>query len=186
MCILFLIVGNSGSGKDSLIKEVMKIYPKNLKELKIPRRVITRPSSPETEDFESVDVDTFMKLKNSGAFAFDWYIYNIYYGVRKEIFEWLQNGNPVLVNVSRMIIDEVKNCYPNVRVIFVKVPFEIIRKRIIERGRENDKLIKERLERAKRNLDLPDADCIIDNSEPLEKSSKKLLKYILKEMQQFH
>ena len=46
---LVLVVGNSGSGKDSIISEVVKRFPSNLKEIHLTQRYITRPSS-ETED----------------------------------------------------------------------------------------------------------------------------------------
>ncbi|MHA1309476.1 MAG: phosphonate metabolism protein/1,5-bisphosphokinase (PRPP-forming) PhnN [Candidatus Helarchaeota archaeon] len=182
MSILFLIVGNSGSGKDSLIKEVKKLYPNNLKELKIPIRVITRPPSPETEDFESIDEKSFLKLKNNGVFALSWHIYGLYYGIKKEIDNWLSNGHPVLINVSRKIIPLARKRYPNVKVIFVKVPFEITKKRLEERGRENKKLMKSRLKRARKNQDLPTADFVIDNSGDLEQTAKRLLNYMLSEI----
>jgi len=181
MTKLFLIVGNSGSGKDTLIKKVVEMFPKELPEIKVPKRVITRPPSPETEEFESVDEKVFFDLKERGEFILDWYIYGLYYGVRKEILDWIQKGHVVLINVSRDIICEAKKKFPYLKVIFIRVPFEITAKRIKERGRENEKEINERLERAKKNQDLPEADYVIDNSGDLEVSSKKLFDIILKE-----
>ena len=46
---LFLVIGNSGSGKDSIIYGAAKKYPQNLKQVHIVKRYITRPPS-ETED----------------------------------------------------------------------------------------------------------------------------------------
>ncbi|MHA1340549.1 MAG: phosphonate metabolism protein/1,5-bisphosphokinase (PRPP-forming) PhnN [Promethearchaeota archaeon] len=179
---LFLIVGNSGSGKDSLINEVVKNFPKDLPEVKVPKRVITRPPSPETEDYESVDEETFLKMKENGEFALDWHIYGLYYGVRKEILDWVKNKHPVLINVSRKILDEAKKKFPNVKIIFIKVPFEITAQRIRERGREDEEMIKERLERARKNQDCPQADYVVDNSGDLEEAGKKLLEIILSEL----
>ncbi|MHA1839677.1 MAG: hypothetical protein ACTSYO_06955 [Candidatus Ranarchaeia archaeon] len=179
MSHLFLVVGNSGSGKDSLITEVKKKYPKGLKPLKTPIRVITRPPSPDTEDFESVSVDMFLKLKRQGAFALDWHIYGLYYGVRKEILEWLKSGHPVLVNVSRKIIDETRKKIPGTKVIFVKVPFEVTEERIRQRGRETSQALKARLERAKKNQELPSADFTVDNTGDLEEAANKMLAYIV-------
>jgi len=183
MSNLFLIVGNSGSGKDSLIKEVQKHFPKHLKEIKVPIRVITRPPSPETENFESIDVDSFIKLKKNGEFALDWHIYGLYYGIRKIINDWLSSGHSVLINVSRKIIPTARSKYPNVKIIFVKVPFEITEKRIRERARENEEIIQMRLERAKQNQDLPSADFVLDNSGDLESAGNALLNYILSELE---
>ncbi|MBD3352888.1 MAG: phosphonate metabolism protein/1,5-bisphosphokinase (PRPP-forming) PhnN [Candidatus Lokiarchaeota archaeon] len=184
MSRLFLIVGNSGSGKDSLIWEVQKNFPKDMKSIKVPKRVITRPPSPETEDFESADESTFLKIKEKGGFALDWHIYNLYYGVRKNIEEWLAEGHPVLINVSRKIIDMARDRYPDLRVIFVKVPYEITAQRIKERGRENEEKMKARLERARKNQDFPSADFTVDNSGDLETAGQILMDYIISEVKQ--
>ena len=179
---LFFIVGNSGSGKDSLIWEVQKNLPKDLKPVKVPQRVITRPPSPDTEDFESATEKEFLELKKEDAFAFDWHIYDLYYGVRINILDWIKNGHPVLINVSRNILKEVRQKIPEMKIIFVKVPFEITAARIKARGRENEEKMKGRLERAKLNQDLPIADFVVDNSGDLEEAGKVLLNYILSEI----
>jgi ribose 1,5-bisphosphokinase len=181
MAKLFFIVGNSGSGKDSLIRYVQKNFPSELKSVKVPIRVITRPPSPETEDFESVTVEQFQKLKNNGAFVLDWFIYELYYGVRKEIDEWMAGGHPVLINVSRNIIESAKSRYPNLKIVFVRVPIDVTTKRIKDRGRENEESMKERMERASKMQDQPDADFIVDNSGDLEAAGKVLLNYIVEE-----
>jgi ribose 1,5-bisphosphokinase len=181
MTKLFLIVGNSGSGKDSLIREVQKNFPNELKPVKIPKRVITRPPSPETEDFESSDEKTFLHLKEAGEFVLDWHIYGLYYGVRKNVEEWMKEGHPVLINVSRDIIDDARKRYPDLKVIFIRVPFEVTTKRVADRGRENEEAMKERIDRAKNNQDLSNADFIVDNSGNLAEAGKVMLKIVVKE-----
>jgi ribose 1,5-bisphosphokinase len=182
MTKLFLVVGNSGSGKDSLIQAVKNNFSFQNKEIKVPIRVITRPASPDTEDFESVSGDAFNNLKNQGEFALDWYIYGLYYGVRKNIDLWISQGHPVLINVSRSIPNSAKQKYPDLKVIFVKVPFEITANRIRERGREDDESMKKRLERARKKQNLPSADYVVDNSGDLEVAAKQMLKYVIEEI----
>ena len=177
---LFLIVGNSGSGKDALIKEALDHWPANLPPVKIPRRYITRPPH-ETEPFISVTEDEFKKLKADGKFCLDWFIYDLYYGVPDEIMNWVENGDLVLVNVSRNIIPEARKKYPEMKLIFVSVPFEITQSRVKSRGREseNDPVFKERIERAKQHQEQNDADFIVDNSGALEIGATKLREYLL-------
>jgi ribose 1,5-bisphosphokinase len=182
MSKLFFIVGNSGSGKDSLVQEVIRLYPENHKEIKIPIRVITRPPSPETEDYESVNEKTFLQWEKEGKFALTWYIYGLYYGVRNDILEWMKQGHPVIINVSRLIIESSRKRFPNLRVVFVQVPFEITAARIRERGREEKEAMQARLDRARKNQTLPDADFVVDNSGDLEIAAKLLLEYILSEV----
>ncbi len=182
MSKLFFIVGNSGSGKDSLIQEVIENYPPELKKIKIPKRVITRPPSPETEDYISVDEQAFLEWKNKGEFALTWCIYGLHYGIRKEILDWMAAGHPVIINVSRKIIETARKQFNNLKVIFVYVPFEITASRIKERAREDEDAMQARLERARENQNLPGADFVVDNSGDLKTAAETLLKYILSEV----
>ena len=179
MSKLFFIIGNSGSGKDSLVQEAIENYPSDRKEIKIPVRVITRPPSPETEDYESVDEETFLKWQEEGKFALTWYIYGLHYGIRTEILEWMRQGHPVIVNVSRKIIESARKQFDNLKVIFVQVPFEITAARIKDRGREDEEAMQARLERARKNQTYPSADYTVDNSGDLKIAAKSMLNYIL-------
>jgi ribose 1,5-bisphosphokinase len=179
--LIFLIVGNSGSGKDSLIKSVMEKWPKDRPPIKIPQRYITRPPH-ETEPFISVSVEEFQKIKKANKFLFDWFIYDIYYGVPREVLDWVNQGHHVLINVSRNIIPQARQQVKNLKVIFVYVPFDVTQARVKSRAREkeDDPQFKERVERAKTMQDMPDADFIVDNSGALEIGAQKLLDYLLK------
>ena len=96
-----------------------------------------------------------------------------------EIDNWLKKGHPVIVNVSRTIIDEARNEYMNLKVIFIEVPFEITVQRIKERGIESEKLLKERIERAKTHQKLPEADFLVDNSGNLKDAIDQFLNYLI-------
>ena len=58
---LFLIVGNSGSGKDSLLAEVLTRWPISEKPIRIPQRYITRPAH-DSEQYISVTTREFGDL----------------------------------------------------------------------------------------------------------------------------
>lgn len=175
---LILIVGNSGSGKDSIIKGALEKYPNDLKEIYLVKRYITRSPS-ETEDNISVTPQEFKDLINQNRFALKWNIYGLNYGIPLEIDEWLAKGHPVLVNVSRSIIDEAKQNYENLKVVFVKVPLAVSIKRLKERGREKGKFLEERIKRAKKMQDFSKADYIVDNSEKLEYAINQFLNYLV-------
>jgi len=158
-------------------------YPKDLKPLIVPKRFITRPPSPETEDFISINEDKFKEMLNRGEFIFHWKTYCKFYGLKKDILEKINGGYSVLVNVSRRILSEVKQKYDFLRIIFVYVPYEITAQRIKEREREDSKELQERLERARKNQYLDIADFTVDNSGDLEIAGKQLLDYIIKEIE---
>jgi len=154
--LLILVVGNSGSGKDSIMRGVIELYPTELKE----------------EDFS--------KLALQGVFVLKWHIYGLDYGIPIEIDDWLKKGHPVLVNVSRSIIKKARSIYHNIVVVFIDAPFEITLKRIKERARESGLRLEERIQRARRNQDLPDADFIVDNSGELEIAIDQFLSYLIR------
>jgi ribose 1,5-bisphosphokinase len=176
---LFLVVGNSGSGKDSIIYGVSNKYPSNLTQLHIVKRYITRPPS-ETELNNPITVDEFKNLEEQEKFALKWHIYRLDYGVPIEIDNWLKEGHPVIVNVSRTIVKEANERYGNIKTIFVDVPFEITLQRVQERGRESGDLLDERIERARKSQKFPKADFIVDNSGKLEDAINQLLNYVIK------
>ncbi len=174
---LFLIVGNSGSGKDTIISEVLKKYPSHLKQIYVPKRFITRQPS-ETEKNILISTEKFKNMEENGQFALKWHIYKLDYGIPIEINEWLKKGNPVLVNVSRTIVKKAREIYKNIKVVFIDVPLEIIIKRLNERGRESSELLKERIERAKNYPLYTEADFIVNNSGELNNAVDQLLHYI--------
>ena len=180
--VLFLIVGNSGSGKDSIISGVINKYPSNLKQLYAPKRYITRPPSKFEENI-SITPERFREMEMNGKFALKWNIYELNYGIPIEIENSLKNGHHVIINVSRTIVKQARDKYKNIRVIFISVPFEITLQRIKDRKRESDDLLKERIERARNNQKLPEADYVVDNSGDLDDAINELLDYIMNKME---
>jgi len=175
---LFLVVGNSGSGKDSIIKAVLEKYPSDLKSIRLTQRYITRPPSGD-EDNISISPEKFREMSKQGKFALELHIYCLDYGVHIEIDSCLKKGHPVLVNVSRTIVKKACEIYRNLKIIFIEVPFEITLKRLKTRARESGKRLEERIERAKKNQKFSDSDFIVDNSEELENAINQFLNYLV-------
>ncbi len=178
MSKVFLIIGNSGAGKDTVIDEVLRRFPPHYKKLQVPKRVITRQSS-DTEKFESVDKEKFYKLRESGGFILEWESYEHFYGIRREVLDWLDAGHPVLLNVSRNVVQTAREKFPDVRVIFIRVPLDVTADRIIERGRESYKEVLNRVVRAQEHQDYEGADLIVDNVGNLEETSRKVLDFLV-------
>jgi len=175
---LILVVGNSGSGKDSIINGVSEKYPLDLKKVYIVKRYITRPPS-KTEDNYFISSEEFNEMGKKGKFALQWHIYGLDYGVPIEIEEWLKNGHTVIVNVSRTIINDTRKKYKNLKVVFIEVPFEITLQRLKIRERESEQGLKERIERARNNQKFPEADFEIDNSGELDEAINQFLNYVI-------
>ncbi|MFW9999213.1 MAG: phosphonate metabolism protein/1,5-bisphosphokinase (PRPP-forming) PhnN [Candidatus Hodarchaeota archaeon] len=182
---IFLVIGNSGSGKDSIINGVIKKYPSHLKQIHAPKRFITRPPS-ETEKNISITEEKFKDLKEKGKLALTWHIYGLYYGIPIEIEDWLKAGNPILLNVSRRVVKPAREKYKNLKVVFIYVPLEITIDRLKGRGRETTELLQERIERAKNNQLYSGADLVIDNSGKLDDSINQLLEFIISIVSENH
>jgi ribose 1,5-bisphosphokinase len=182
---LVLIVGNSGSGKDSLIRETFHQWPADLPQLVTTRRYITRPPH-RSEPFLSVSPAVFEQMRAQGRFCLTWTSYGMAYGVAKEVLVDLDAGKPVLVNVSREVIQQAREAYPSVLVAYVHVPLAVSMARIQHRGRENRQSpgYWERIHRAETNPGREDADIVIDNSGALETAAGQLRSFIQSHLRQ--
>ena len=63
--MIFAIVGPSGAGKDTLIRGALAAQP----DLRLVRRVITRPTEAGGEDFEGVTPEDFSHRKARGDYS---------------------------------------------------------------------------------------------------------------------
>jgi phosphonate metabolism protein PhnN/1,5-bisphosphokinase (PRPP-forming) len=153
---LFLVVGPSGVGKDTLLAGAKAADPN----LHWARRVITRPATPEGEPFEGVTPQAFADRLARGAFALHWQAHGLRYGVPFAELAPLEQGRAVLVNGSRGAISAALAAYPDLAVIRISAPSEILAERLAQRGRESRAEIKARLDRA--SYDLPPEIAVID------------------------
>ena len=176
---LFLLVGNSGSGKDTLIRFVTAGWPPDFPPLYTPRRYITRPPHP-SEPFISISRDDFTRMRLGGGFFLDWVSYGVNYGLPADMADYLNRGATVLVNVSREVVGAARERYPGARVVFIEVPYGTTAMRLLRRGRENpsDDRFQERLQRARRNQTFTAADFILPNNGDLETSVAGLTAYM--------
>jgi len=141
---LFLVVGPSGAGKDTLIDSARAARH----DLYLPQRVVTREGGSAGEAIEAVSEADFAARDLAGGFALSWQAHGLFYGVPADIEPALARGRSVLVNVSRAVIDEARACFAPVRVIVVTARTEVLARRLAARGRETEAEIADRLARA--------------------------------------
>ncbi|WP_022705444.1 phosphonate metabolism protein/1,5-bisphosphokinase (PRPP-forming) PhnN [Pseudorhodobacter ferrugineus] len=139
--MIFAIVGPSGAGKDTLLAGALRARP----DLRLVCRVITRPSDAGGEDFESVTEAEFTRLQNRGDFALDWAAHGLRYGIPHSQIE---GPGDVVFNGSRGALLHAVQVFPNLRVIMITAPDEVLAARLTARGRENANDIGARLTRA--------------------------------------
>jgi len=139
--MIFAIVGPSGAGKDTLIEGALRLRP----DLRLIRRVITRPTGAGGEDFEGVTEADFAERLKSGDFALHWQAHGLSYGIPKA---QLEAPGDVIFNGSRAALPEAAKVLPDLRVILVTAPDHILAARLAARGRETEADISQRLTRA--------------------------------------
>ncbi len=153
---LFVVVGPSGAGKDTLLAGAKAADPN----LHWARRVITRPATPGGEPFEGVDARTFDDRLQRGDFALHWEAHGLRYGVAHDELALLSQNRDVLVNGSRAALGAAQAAFPGLVVIRITAPSAVLVERLAARGRESRDQIDARLQRA--SYDLPEGLTVID------------------------
>jgi ribose 1,5-bisphosphokinase len=143
--MIFAIVGPSGAGKDVLIRGALAARP----DLRLIRRVITRPSDAGGEDFEGVSVEEFNRRRERGEFALAWDAHGLSYGLPKA---QLEGPDDLIFNGSRAALPEALRAFPTLRVIHVIAPRHVLAARLAGRGRETEAEVLARLARAEFQL----------------------------------
>jgi phosphonate metabolism protein PhnN/1,5-bisphosphokinase (PRPP-forming) len=135
------VVGPSGAGKDTLIAGALRARP----DLRLVRRVITRPTEAGGEDFDGVTEAEFAARLAKGDFALHWQAHGLHYGIPRD-----QVAGPgvVVFNGSRAALPAAKAAFPDLRVIVVTAPDAVLATRLAARGREAEADIRARLARA--------------------------------------
>lgn len=140
------VVGPSGAGKDSLIAGA-RAQLAGEKMFVFPRRTVTRQSSAH-EDHDTLDEAAFARAEKEGRFALSWRAHGLGYGIPRAARSEVEAGCIVICNVSRRIVPWSRLHLPNVLVVEVTAPLEILAERLKARGRVEDGDIAARLARA--------------------------------------
>ncbi|WJD61303.1 phosphonate metabolism protein/1,5-bisphosphokinase (PRPP-forming) PhnN [Pseudomonas kurunegalensis] len=174
---LIFLVGPSGSGKDSLIDASRERLA--AAGVEIARRVITRSAEAKGEAAQGVTAEQFETLCAQGAFAMHWRANGLGYGIPRQVDQWLAAGKAVLVNGSRAYLPEARQRYPDMLAILVEVKPQVLRQRLLARGRESAEEVEQRLARSARLQALSDPSVhVLDNSTSLEAAVAALFKLL--------
>lgn len=173
---LIYLMGPSGSGKDSLIEAARE--PLRALGCEVMRRVITRSAESVGEDAIGVTPQEFERRQRAGDFSLAWQANGLAYGIPAQMDQWLKDGRHVLVNGSRANLRQALECYPTLLPVLLTVKDEVLRERLLRRGRETSEQVDARLARNALFKDRRSTDevvYLIDNSGDLADAVSHLL-----------
>lgn len=173
---LVLVVGPSGAGKDTLIGLAREALAGD-ETVVFPRRIVTRAVD-ETEDSEAVSRQEYDILVGVGRTALHWEAHGLAYAVPIAAETAIVEGRIVVVNVSRGVIPQAVAKYQRVTVVFVTAPKEVLAARLVERGRESEADIRERLERSAEALPPAPSLVMIQNVGDASEGARRLVEVI--------
>jgi len=176
---LFYLIGASGSGKDSLLAGCRaRLLPHH--RCCVAHRYITRAPGVGGENHIHLTEAEFAQRSELGMFAMQWDSHGYRYAIGSELNLWLDRGINVLVNGSREYLPEAMDLYDELVPILVDVDSDLLRDRLINRGRESETEIEQRLIRhAQMVRALPDHTCRVNNSGALEQGVEALLDIVI-------
>ena len=144
---LIFVVGPSGVGKDTLLDGARVAFSKDPR-VHFLRRDITRPASAGGEDHNPVTVEQFEANRAIGAYALTWDAHDLRYGLPKSELAPLERGTSVIANGSRSVLELARNQFDRLAIISVMAEETLLRSRLMQRGRETQKDIEQRIARA--------------------------------------
>ncbi len=144
--ILFVVVGPSGAGKDTLMDGARTALAESGR-FGFARRLITRPADAGGEDHEAIDEPGFATLAAAGGLLASWKAHGLHYGLRASLRDELAAGRHIVANGSRGVLEALARAVPRLIIINVTASPEVLAARLASRGRETADDIAARLAR---------------------------------------
>ncbi|HEB99988.1 MAG TPA: guanylate kinase [Thiotrichales bacterium] len=146
---LFIVSAPSGAGKTSMVRALMERDP----DLGFSVSHTTRPPRPgevDGRDYHFVDVPTFERMVEEGAFLEYARVFDNYYGTSRAAVEaQLAEGRDVFLDIDWQGARQVRQAWPDAVSIFVLPPSrEALEARLRGRGTDSDEVIAGRMARA--------------------------------------
>jgi guanylate kinase len=154
---LFVFSAPSGTGKTTIIKDVLEKHPQLSFSISATTRN-KRSFEIDGVDYFFLNVDEFKKKVENEEFLEWGKFFGYYYGTLKNlVFEKINVGNSIVLEVDVKGALNIKQVYPDSVLIFISPPsIEELKKRLLNRKTESEEDFKKRIERAEMELNYRD------------------------------
>lgn len=150
---LIIISGPSGSGKDTVLKELFKKMP----EVEFSISSVTRnmrDGEVEGEKYNFISREKFeLMIKENALLEYNLYCDNYYGTPKAPVEKCIASGGEIILEVDVNGAANVrKNCVDNYSIFIAPPSFEVLKNRLTGRGTETKEVIEKRLAEAKAEM----------------------------------
>lgn len=147
--VLYVVSAPSGCGKGTILEQVFK----NEENLFFSVSATTRNPRPGEENgvnYFFMTVEEFQQMiKEDAVFEYAQFCGNYYGTPKKAVFDKLENGYDVILEIETNGALQVKKSYPDAVLIFILPPSVAeLKRRLNKRGTETDEIIEKRVNEA--------------------------------------
>lgn len=176
---LLIFSGPSGSGKDTVIREILARDEKTVVSISMTTR------SPRTGEVDGINYyfvsreEFEKKIENDEMLEWAKYGDNYYGTPKAPVSKWIAEGKTVILEIEVQGADKIRSRYPGVRTMFLMPPsMHVLKSRLSGRNTESDEEIRQRIAIAKDEIGRAnDYDYIIVNNR-LEDTVEDVLEVI--------
>lgn len=164
---LYVVVAPSGAGKSTLVNALLEREPDIGLSISYTTRA-PRPGEESGREYFFVSREEFQAMVERGEFLEHAEVYGNWYGTSKK---WIEKtraaGSDVLLEIDWQGAHAVKALFPDMTFIYILPPsIEVLRKRLVKRGKDSKEVIERRLAEANEDLKhAHEADYVIINED---------------------
>ncbi len=145
---IIVFSASSGAGKSTLIRRVLEKMPNLSFSISATTRS-RRNDEVDGRDYDFISLEEFLQGIKTGDFIEHEEVHGELYGTRKSRLEPLMaEGKDIVFDLDVLGARSLKKLYPEAFLIYIKVlSLEVLKERLVQRGREDNSEIERRLQR---------------------------------------
>lgn len=176
---LVIVSGPSGTGKDTLVGEILKSDSRFSLSVSATSRDV-RGNEKDGVDYYFLSREEFLEKAENGEFIeYAKYGENYYGTLKEDVLKRIEDGKTVILVIEVQGAENVKKMYPEALSVFIMPPsMEVLEKRLRARQTDSEEDIQKRLRIAKSEIEKsPNYDYIVVN-DVLETAANELYNII--------